>query len=201
MIAVLAMLCVQPVSAQDLTVRIWTNKTQYNPGEKGVLKISILNEEDAPYEIYEISINYPWKLYDADKGEWVGNETIKGDTRILASLASKGGDYYTESEFTVPSDGRAIIGSTISIEINRSDPDPPLWEVQTEFVGLEIAAPSIPMLIKDLDTWMTSLTVVIVICTIILAIVVFLSTRKARAPRALVPPPPPPPPKAKVKAE
>ena len=201
MIAVLAMLCVQSVGAQDLTVTVWTNKPQYDPGEKGVLKISILNKEDEPYEIYDITIDYPWKVYDAEKGEWVGNETIKGDTRILATLTSKGGDYYKESEFTVPSDGRAIMGNTIHIKINRSDPDPDTpSRLQTATASLSVAAPSFPMSIVDLDTWMTSLTVVIVICTIILAIVVFLSTRRARAPRALALPPPPPP-KAKAKAE
>lgn len=191
-LACLVMLSVQSVAAQDMTVNVWTDKPQYEPGKKGVLIISILNEEDTPYEIYDITINYPWTVYDAEKGEWIGNETIKGDTRILATLTSNGGDYYKESGFTVPSDGRAIMGNTIHIYINRSDPDPNTPSVlQHETATLEVAAPSWPMSIVDLNMWMTSLTVAIVICTIILAIVVFLSTRRARAPRMIAPPPPP----------
>lgn len=191
-LACLVMLSVQSVAAQDMTVNVWTDKAQYEPGEKGVLEISILNEEDAPYEIYDITIVYPWTVYDAEKGEWIGNETIKGDTRILATLTSKGGDYYKESEFTVPSDGRAVMGDTIHIYINRSDPDPDTpWDCNTKPPHVEVAAPIWPMSIVDLDMWMTSLTVAIVICTIILAIVVFLSTRRARAPRIIAPPPPP----------
>lgn len=185
-IAFLAMLCAQSVAAQAIRVHAWTDKPQYETGEKGILKISVLNELDEPIEIHNITIEYPWFRYDAakDEGEWVGNETFKGEP--IAILASKGGDYYEEVDFPVPSDGKAIMGDTIHIVVGTSK------EIIVEEVPLLIATPSWPMSIVDLDMWMTSLTVVIVICTIILAIVVFLSTRKTRAPRLVAPPPPPP---------
>lgn len=190
-VAFLAMLCAQSVAAQEIRVHAWTDKPQYEPGEKGILKISILNEEDEPIEIHNITIEYPWKLYDAGKGEWVGNETIKGEP--LATMTSKGTEtdhYYKEVEFTIPSDGRAIMGDTIDIVVGTSK------GIISEDADLLVAAPSWPMSIVDLNMWMTSLTVVIVICTIILAIVVFLSTRRTRALRVVAPPPP-----RKAKAE
>ena len=191
-IAVLAILCTQSVTAQPpvpgITLNAWTDKPQYEPGEKGKLKISVLNELDKPVDIYNITLAYPWKVYDADKGEWMGNDTIKGETHILATMGSKGAandHYYKEVEFTVPSDGRAIMGDTIYIDV---------WTSEGRIPGsasLSVSAPSWPMLVVGLDTWMTSLMVVVVICTIILAIVVFLATRRTRVP-------PLPPPKAKA---
>lgn len=204
MVAVLTMLFAQSVAAQNITVDAWTDKPQYDPGEKGKLKISILNELDDPIEIYNITIIYPWHVYDANKDEWIGNESVKGDTSILATMTSKDSEddhYYLDVTFTVPSDGRAVMSGSISIGIWTSDPV--LDErLHTTSASVSVAAPSIPMSVMELDMWMTSLIVAVVVCTIILAIVVVLSTRRARAPRALVTRAPaiPPPPKPKAKA-
>ena len=202
-IAVLAMLCTQAAAAPNIIVTAWTDKPQYDLGEKGKLKISILNlEEDDAIQIYNVTIEYPWFRYDANEDKWVGNDTITGDNRILETITSKDTDddhYYLEVEFTVPSDGRAASGE-IDIEIYMSDPD------DTEYmrplsVSIYVAATSWPMSLANLDTWMTSLIVTVVVCTIILAIVILLGTRKTRASRAFVPrAPPPPPPKPKAKA-
>lgn len=197
--AFLAILCFQPVIAQPLpTAYVWTDKTQYNPGETGVLKISILNMKDGPVEIHNITIRYPWFGYDAEKDEWVGNATIEGDP--LASMTSKGTEndhYYKEVEFTVPNDGRAaqlLTAQPTYVDIATSEGTIP------ETVSLLISGVSLPVTITTLNTWMTSLVVAVVVCTIILAIVVLLARRRARASRALVaraPAPPPPPKKSK----
>jgi len=200
-IAVLAMLCTQAAAAPNIIVNAWTDKPIYNPGEKGKLKISMLNlEENDAVEIYNITLVYPWWVYDAKEGQWMGNKTIEGDTRILATMGSKGSEndhYYLEVEFTVPSDGRAVSGS-IYIGIWMSDPADTEYQ-RTTYASLSVPAPE-PRSLVDLDTWMTSLIVAIVVCTIILAIVVILSGRRASPSRALVPraPAPPPPPKTKA---
>jgi len=192
-IAVLAILCTQSVAAQ-ITVYAWTDKPQYDLGEKGKLKISMLNELDEPVSIYNITIRYPWYVYDAQKGEWVGNVTIKGDNSILATMTEEGTEddhYYQEVEFTVPNDGTAVLGNTITFSI---------WTSKgqiSDFATLSVAAPIWPMSLADLDTWMTSLLVAVVVCTIILAIVIFLATRGARPSEFVAPPPP----KPKAKAE
>jgi len=196
LIALIAILCAQSVAAQvsDVTVNIWTDKAQYKPGEKGTLKISILNERDEPIEIKNITIEYPWFAYDADKGEWVGNETIKLDPAEI--LASEGGHYYREVEFTVPADGRVtgypFGGGSVDITIGTSEG--PIQETPY----LMISSVSLLMSLTGLDTWMTSLLVAVVVCTIILAIVIFLATRGTRASEIIAPPPPP---KPKAKAE
>lgn len=193
-VALLAILCAQSVAAQppaDVTVYAWTDKPQYNLGDSGVLKISILNERDEPIEIIRIYIEYPWFVYDANEDTWLGNETFEGTP--LAILTSKGGDYYKEVDFTVPTDGRAPTQDNIRIEIYTSVEDTsPL----IRGASLNVASQSLPMQIVDLDVWATSLIVAVVICTIILAIAVFLS-RRSPAPR-FVAPPPPPKPKAKA---
>ncbi len=179
LVVFLAMLCTQSVSAQTIRVDTWTDKPQYNPGEKGKLKISVLNQMTDPVEINNITIRYPWFLYDAEKGEWVGNETIKGDTRILKTISSKGSKddhYYREAEFTVPSDGRAIMSGSISLYIRTNK-----GSLGPFTASLSVAATSIPMSIVNLDMWMTTLTVAIVICTVILAMVVFYTRRRTRA--------------------
>ena len=192
-IALLAILCAQSVTAQNLIVHTWTDKLQYAPGEKGKLKISVLNELDDYVIIYNITIEYPWFHYDAEKGEWVGNETIEGEP--LSTLTQKGGDFYHEEPFTIPSDGTAIMQDRINIDI---------WTSEGRISGdtdLQVAAFSVPMSIVDLNTWMTSLIAAVVVCTIILAIVVLFATRRTQAPRALIPRasvPPPPKPKAKA---
>jgi hypothetical protein len=193
-IALLAILCAQSVTAQNLTVHTWTDKIQYKPGEKGKLKISILNELDEPVEVYNITIEFPWFRYDAEKGEWIGNETVKGEPgKPLALITSDGGYHYEEVPFTVPTDGRAVIGSPIDVDIMTSK------GMRSGDTDLLIAAPNWPMSIVAFDTWMTSLIVAVVVCTIILAIVVLFATRRTQAPRALIPrATAPPPPKAKA---
>ena len=117
---------------------------------------------------------------------WEGNETIE----IKATVAEDGGVLNKECKFEVPSDGRAISSmiapSQIGVYVDTEQ-----LGMQTEIGSISIANPPVHMAVKDMNTWMTSLTVVIVICTIILAIVVFLSTRKTRAPRMVEPPLPP----------
>jgi hypothetical protein len=192
-IALLAILSAQSVTAQNLTVHTWTDRIQYKPGQNGKLKISILNELGEPVEIYNITIEFPWFRYDAEKGEWVGNETIEGEP--LALIESDGGDHYTEVEFTVPTDGRAVMGNTIEIDIVTSK------GTRSGDTNLLINAPNWPMAIVAFDTWMTTLIAAVVVCTIILAIVVLFATRRTQAPRDLIPratAPPPLKPKAKA---
>ena len=197
-IALLAVLCVQsviaaPPSVADVTVYVWTEKTQYKPGEKGTLKISVLNERDESIEIRNITIQYPWKAYDANKDEWDGNKTIELDP--AETLSSNGGSYFTEVEFTIPTDGRVADPDGVGTIIIRMGTD--MTPIGAD-VNLFVSSVSVPMVITGLDTWMISLIVAAVVCTIILAIVILLATRGTRTPRFEAPPPLP---KPRAKAE
>jgi len=198
-IALLTILCAQSVIAQPPAIPVivyaWTDKAQYKPGETGTLKISVLNELEAPIEIHNITIVYPWFGYDAEKGEWVGNETMEGNP--LATMTSKGTEndhYYTGVKFPIPTDGRVaqfLAGEDIIIDIGTSE-----GIIDDIEVPLLISSVSLPISITAFEMWMTSLIVAVVVCTIILAAVVFLATRRPRAPRVVAPPPSPPKAKA-----
>jgi len=178
-VALLVILWVQSVTAAP-TVYVWTDKTQYNSGETGVLKISVLNLEDGPVEIHNITIIYPWHVYDAKKSEWVGNETIEGEPlATMTSMGTENDHYYEEVEFTIPTDGRAaqlLTAGTTNIVIATSD------GIVYKTASLLVSGVSLPVSIVALDTWMTLLIVAVIVSIIILALVVIRSTRKARSP-------------------
>lgn len=192
---VLAMLCAQTVAATStVTVDAWTDKPWYNPGDSGKLGISMLNGLAIPVEVYNITITYPWgPRYDASSGEWEGNETIKISPPAI--MTSSGGKYYTEQDFTIPNDGGAT-GGTIAITIGTSN-GTKTASAHIQVAGTTSSVPMVNAEMLGLNTWMTSLGVIIVICTIILAVVIFLSTRERRVPRMVAPPVAPPVSKAK----
>ena len=163
-----------------ITITAWTDRAQYAPGERGRLKISILNGLDKPVDINKIYIEYPWFTYNAQTGQWEGNATITGEP--LATVPSKGGDYYTEAEFTVPNDGRIAGLSSTEWNAVRIDVETSEGTADDYLAGLLVIGTTLNMAVVDIDTWMTIVTAAIVICTIILAAVIFLSTRTPKIP-------------------
>lgn len=192
--AFLTILYAQSVTAQnDVTIHAWTDRLQYEPGETGTLYITVRNDlPDTDLIIKNISIIYdPWHAYVKD--HWEGNESF---TNINEILEMKGGVYYKETTFTVPTGGRGVFAiATITVTLDKPEHNPDL-----EHVSINVVGPPDPTTVTGLDTWMASLIATIVVCTIILAIVVLLATRRVRAPRTVVSraPAPPPPPKAKA---
>jgi hypothetical protein len=190
MMAFLMMLYVHSVAANsEVTIYAWTDRVQYNPGETGTLYITVRNDlPDTDVIIKNISIVYEnWYAYVKD--HWEGNQSF---TNINQICTMKGGVYYKEVTFKVPTGGRGVTATAhITVTLDKPEYNPGPCNVDISVVE------PLPYLItiKNMDMWMTSLTVAIVICTIILAIVVFLSTRRTRAPRMIAPPP------TKAKAE
>jgi len=182
MMAFLMMLYANSAAAQEVTIHAWTDKVQYKAGETGTLYITVRNDlTDTDVIIKNISIVYvPWNAYVKD--HWEGNQSF---TDINEICQMKGGVYYKEVTFTVPTGGRGVSAiARITVKLDKPVHDPGTYPVEISVVGSPY-----PMTIENMDVWMTSLTVAMVICTIILAIVIFLSTRGARAPRMVAPPP------------
>jgi len=181
--AFLMMLYAHSVAANnDVTIYAWTDRVQYNPGETGTLYITVRNDlPDTDVIIKNISIVYiPWHAYVED--HWEGNESF---TDINEICEMKGGVYYKEVTFTVPTGGRGVSAiATITVTLDKPDHNPSPYPVGIDVVGLPV-----PTTIEDMDLWMTSLTLAMVVCAIILAIVIFLSTRGARTSRMVAPPP------------
>jgi hypothetical protein len=188
MMAFLMVLYANSAAAQnEVTIHAWTDKVQYKPGETGTLYITVRNDlPDVDVIIKNISIVYvPWHAYVKD--HWEGNQSF---TDINEICQMNGGVYYKEVTFTVPTGGRGV-SATARITVTL---DKPAYNPSTYYVQINVVGQPYPMTIEDMNMWMTSLTVAMVICTIILAIVIFLSTRGARTPRMVAPP-------SKAKAE
>ena len=180
--AVMAMLCAQSVVADTgVTIHAWTDRVQYKPGETGTLYITVRNDlPDTDIIIKNIFITYDsWHAYVKD--HWEGNQSF---TDINEICGMKGGVYYREVTFKVPNGGRGV-SATATIIVTL---DKPVHNPQLKAVYISVVGPPVPITVTDLDTWMTSLGVLIVVCTIILAAVIFLSTRRARVPRMVAPP-------------
>ncbi|MGQ9538609.1 MAG: hypothetical protein ACUVTE_03375, partial [Candidatus Bathycorpusculaceae bacterium] len=96
--------------AQQLpaTVNIyaWTDKTYYNPGESGKLTVVIRNDRtDQDLILYNVTVVFPWFVYTGEK--WEGNNTVILSPPV--TLQKNGGVSKRVIDFTVPSDGRALI--------------------------------------------------------------------------------------------
>ena len=166
---------------EEFYVYAWVDKLQYSPGDSGTLHVTIRNDLGDEVYVYNITIIYPWHAYVID--HWEGNDTIE----IKGVVERDGGVLNKEFTFEVPKDGKALFESdeinvvVYTDELDEQGPD--------SRVLISVANPPVHMAVTNMDVWMTSLTVAIVICTIILAIVFFLSTRGARAPRMVAPSP------------
>jgi hypothetical protein len=172
----------QAEPSPTVNIYAWTDKTSYDPGEKGTLKIVVRNDKtDEDLILYNITIEYPWFSFTGDK--WEGNDTIV----INEAISKNGGSKMCTRDFTVPSDGRALMsvyGSTISIRINvdkapyHYDEHPSIYVKSTPlFISLEDGDKAIMLF--------TILVVLVIICTIILAATIFLSSRKPQIPSRL----------------
>ena len=186
MIAVLAMLLTSLAYAQvpnTVNIYAWTDKTYYNPGEKGTLTIIIRNDRtDVDLILKNITVTYPWFAYTGEK--WEGNATILD---IDFTLTKNGGKIYTTTvDINIPSDGRAsfsgmyggMYGSpTIQIEV-AVDKSPYVYSKSVPFY---VKSTPFFMSLEGMDEIVTLFTVqvvLLIICTIIIAATIFLSARR-----------------------
>jgi hypothetical protein len=92
------------------TITAWTDKPIYNPGESGTLYIAFYNTRDGAVTVKKIVIFFEgWRAFK--NGKWEGNKTLE----INKALAS-GEAYSINTDFNVPTDGRAI-DTTVEIEV------------------------------------------------------------------------------------
>jgi hypothetical protein len=178
-VALLAILLPTLTYAQPpATVNIyaWTDKTNYEPGEKGKLTIVIRNDRtDEDLILYNITITYPWFAYTGE--QWEGNDTIT----VNEALPKNGGTKIFTREFTIPSDGRVITSyytyAQISIELTV-DKAPYQY---TKNAPIYIKSMPLYMSLEDGDKLVTLFTiqvVLLIVCTIIIAATIFLSARR-----------------------
>ena len=165
-----------------VNIYAWTDKTYYNPGEKGVLKIVVRNDRtDQDLIIKNITITYPWFGYTGDK--WEGNDTIKVDPPPV--ILKNGGTYTKSVDFNIPTDGRVTTSmyevSHIDIRV-AVDKSPYYYPTIGDYqVPIYIKSTPLYMSFEDADKIVTLFTiqvVLIIVCTVIIAATIFLSVRR-----------------------
>jgi len=161
----------------------WVDKTQYKPGETVTLYYVVLNDRTADVVLKEVRIETPWFMYIND--HWEGNQTIK-----INEVLEPDDVYRSQTTFTVPNDGRALIeGMSATIEV-RVD----LEGDSDKFLPVEIGIASQALGVRDMETvtlLMAVQIILIVVCTALIAGAIFLSARKPHEGCAPSPPPPP----------
>jgi len=156
-------------AAANIEIYGYVDKPQYKPSEQGTLRIWIYNDGTENIILYNVTVEYPWHTYYL----WEGNETIKD----INAAVLVGGNWSTTLTFTVPTDGRAITSGISNIKVQAVTDK----ATETRNIPISIASTPAPTMIQDMDkliTLFTILTVLIIVCTVIIASTVFLSTRR-----------------------
>lgn len=156
-------------AAPSIQIYGYVDKPQYKPGEQGTLHIWIYNDGTEDVILKNVTVKYPWYYYFI----WEGNETIKDITTAIPV----GGNWSATLTFTIPTDGRAITSGISSIGVQAVTET----TTKTGSIPISIAGTPVPTLIQDMDrlmTLFTILTVLIIVCTLIIAATIFLSVRR-----------------------
>lgn len=172
-VAVSALLVTSLAGAQEpAPLTAWTDKPEYSPGESGTLSFAFLNLMGRTLTIRKITIIFTdWFVYK--NGQWEGNQTIEVNKALVEDEL-----YQNSTKFTVPSDGRAGITSLhITIETDELG--------DLIYPRIDNPLPTIPVILtprylEQLVTLFTIQEVLIIVCTIIIAATVFLSSRRPK---------------------
>ena len=159
-----SMLLLVPLANAQPPVTVWTDKSEYAPGEKGTLHVVFYNNGASAVTIEEIEIVFEgWRAYIND--EWQGNQTIEIDQAVVSK-----GVYEKEITFTVPTDGRAE-STTVHITIRTTE----LGDID-RYPDVSVAYT--PKYMEQVVTLFTVQVVLLIVCTIIIAATIFLSARR-----------------------
>jgi len=148
----------------------YTDKPQYSAGETVTLKLWVYNHGPDEIVLKNVSIYYPWYA-----PVWGGNYSLTGIDAVL----SAGKNWSLTKTFTVPTDGRAV-GGDIEVEVSYNI-GTTTYKVKEE-IPLEVIRPYLRSLegMEKLLTLVTLQSVLVIVCTIILAATIFLSVRRPK---------------------
>jgi hypothetical protein len=148
----------------------YTDKPQYSAGETVTLKLWVYNHGPDEIVLKNVSIYYPWYA-----PVWGGNYSVTGIDAVL----SAGKNWSLTKTFAVPTDGRAVNGD-IEVEVSYNI-GTTTYKVK-EGIPLEVITPGLRSLegMDKLLTLVTLQSVLVIVCTIILAATIFLSVRRPK---------------------
>jgi hypothetical protein len=150
------------------TITVWTDKSQYSPGDTGTLYITFYNNMGRTLAIDGITVVYEsWRSYDSNSG-WQGNQTI-----VVERAFVTGEVYYNSTRFLVPTDGRA--NSTVVIVTVKVTEPLDIGTIQGQgYVNVYQA----PRYQETVVTLLTILLVLIIVCTAIISATMLISARR-----------------------
>jgi len=164
------LLCCSLINAQaPKTITVWTDRAIYNPGESGKLFIAIYNSQNNAVTVIMVSVTFEnWRAFS--NGVWEGNKTID----VNKALAS-GETCLIETSFTVPTDGRAV---TTLVEIDAYTKEAGVLTLPyAEEFRIPVSEASSTYMAQIVSI-LTIQVVLTIICTVIIAAIIFLSVRK-----------------------
>jgi hypothetical protein len=161
----------------------YTDKLQYMPGETITLNLWVYNEGPDEIVLKNVTVRLPWY-----SPVWGGNYTVDAQNYVLPKDHSWN---TTISGIEIPPDGRADSGNikvTVVYAIGSTVYTPEFNNV----IHLSVIEPSytytsmenMDKFLDDMEkllTLLTILTVLVIVCTIIIATVIFLSSRRPKA--------------------
>lgn len=167
-----ALLCTSLVKAQaPNSITAWTDKSPYNPGDSGKLYIALHNPQESAITITRVEVTFEaWRAFT--NGVWEGNETIE------VNEALKSGEIYLiETDFTVPTDGRAIT-TPVEIMVYTKEAGVLTLHCGEEFYIQVSEVP--PNYMTQIVSLLTIQAVLMIVCTVIIAATIFLSARRPK---------------------
>ena len=166
-IAVLAITVKAYSQSAPPMITTWTDKIDYTPGETGTMYIRFYNDRAGDVELNRITIIFGgWRAYL--NGQWEGNQTIEVNQTVAET-----GIYQTDTKFTVPTDGRAKT-TLVDVFFETDIPSSPTRWSQTIFVS------QTPRYDEQVTMLLTVIAVLLVACTVIIAIPLFFLARRTR---------------------
>jgi len=155
----------------SVTVRGYTDRPYYKPGDAGTLQFWVLNGGTNDLILENLTIYYPWDT----TGLWGTNQTVKPSTSTV--ITANGGNWSSTASFTVPNDGRATSGSiVIYVTTDKT----------TGYAYIQLTVASVPTYLSlenmnQLTMLLTIVALLMIICTVIIASAILLAARRRHA--------------------
>ncbi|MGB9960186.1 MAG: hypothetical protein ACPLKQ_06675 [Candidatus Bathyarchaeales archaeon] len=168
-----ALLLASSVNAQTpKSITAWTDKSLYNPGDSGKLYIALYNTRESAITITKVVVTFEaWRAFN--EGVWEGNKTIEVNKALVS-----GETCLVETDFTVPTDGRAVTTS-LDIEVYTKEAGIMTLPHGDAFYIRVSEAPS--NYLSQIVSLLTIQVALMIVCTVIIAAALFLATRKPKA--------------------
>jgi hypothetical protein len=160
----------------NINVYLWADKTQYNPGDSITLYFTIYNARSSDIRIDQIYIETPWLMYIRD--HWEGNQTMVINKTITAGTA-----YSNSITIQIPNDSRApASGTSIDVHVTIKTS---VGTLDGSYISVNMA--NLPLTVSGMNNLILPsavLIILIVVCTALIVVSIFLSTRKSQKPYA-----------------